>query len=653
MASALKRYGWILVVAAAFADVSMAQPTTVATSSATTQAVADVPSQLPEAEVGELRLPDFWPDLGWTSVCWFAAVVILALTIRLRPLFSMRNLDALVLAAMCLLLALRATIGAPPGSQHTWHWWAYLGLTASAVYWLLRGMALLASRQAIQPPGTVSAAVRLVLVLAGLALSIQQIVTAPLSDGSRDGLVGGLFTAATGKLPYGDVPGFEERSPLVYLVHAAAVRGVEPSVQLPGDDAEYAMGWANHDRWLTQPWPEFADLTAVRLVNAALFVGILAGLLVIGTRLRAEGSGWLMVAVFCVFPGTLECLPRPEIMLPALLLTWTVAFALLPGLGGLLATVCLVLAGVAWPWAWLGLPLVLAYFWRRGWQALGSFIGLAGGAALCWFGLTLLMQPALPRTNGALALAGLSPSYAARLADQETVVIDRRTGTDEESTSPAASSWLWRWLVARESIALKQPENAAAGYSIDWPNSVSGDGVLYRDVVPTSAALPVLQGAYRDLLAQAPAPTRALVAARTLLEFTWLRAGETQPETGGAWALWGGSPVMEARWIMIRRVVKVVVLVLVLWATLAIWLGRRNRPRHMLGAILLLASGSLLASDTGAVTNLAWLLPLVTALWAVHEAPPTRPVTVPTAVSFEPGPAPRITLETGGKETPH
>ena len=61
-----------------------------------------------------------------------------------------------------------------------------------------------------------------------------------------------------------------------------------------------------------------------------------------------------MMAVFCVFPGSLECLPRPEIMLPSFLLTWTIVFALLPFVGGALATLCLVLAGVAWPWAWLG-----------------------------------------------------------------------------------------------------------------------------------------------------------------------------------------------------------------------------------------------------------------------------------------------------------
>jgi len=100
-------------------------------------------------------------------------------------------------------------------------------------------------------------------------------------------------------------------------------------------------------------------------------------------------------------------------------------------------------------------------------------------------------------------------------------------------------------------------------------------------------------------------------------------------------------------------VVKVLVLALVFWATLVIFLGRRNRPRHLLGALALTASGTLLASEAGAVTNLVWLVPLVTAFWAVHEpSPAPRPVTVPSTISFEPGPAPRITLAADGQEVP-
>jgi hypothetical protein len=360
-----------------------------------------------------------------------------------------------------------------------------------------------------------------------------------------------------------------------------------------------------------------------------------------------------MVALFCVFPGTLECLPRPEIMLPALLLTWTVAFALLPGLGGLLATLCLVFAGLAWPWAWLGLPLALAYFWRRGWQALGSTVGLAGGVALCWLGLAALVQPALPRADGALEKADLPPGYTARLADRETVVIDQQLPTGEQGKSSAVSRWLWRSLVTSESIALKQADSTGTGLKIDWPNGVSGEGVLYHDVAPVPAAMPVMQAAYRDLLTRAPTPTRVAVAARTVLESTWLHVGAPEPQPVGAWELWSGSPTLSARMILIRRVVKAGVLVLVMWAALVICLGRRNRPRHLLGAMLLMASGALLASESGAVTNLVWLMPLVTALWAAHEPPPRHPATVPTAISYEPGPAPRITLDASGKEVPH
>jgi hypothetical protein len=589
--------------------------------------------------------------LDWPTVCWAAAVVILALTFRLRPLLSVRNLDALVLAGACLLLALRGTPGGPRYSSFSWQWCAYAGLTAVVVYWLLRGMGLLLCSGPMQHAGTVSNGARFVLLAVALAISIHRIATAPLTADSRDGIVGGLYTAATGKLPYGAGTEFGSRSPLLYLLHAGAIRIAPPTLMPADEELNRPMNWDNRQWWLVQPWEQTANLTAARLVNAGLFVAMLLGLLLIGMRWQAAGSGWTMLAIFGVFPGTLECLAHPEIMLPATLLTWTFAFALVPGIGGFLAALGAIMAGIAWPWLWLTLPAVLAYFWRRGWQALGGTVGLAAGVAVCVAGLAALVQPALPRADGALRMAGLQPLYSARLVNPETLVLDRREVPSEEIASPALSGRVWRFLVESESASLKSLEQEQHAVKVDWPNGISASAVLYRQIDVPPAALPALQPAYRDALAQMSDPTRLLVAARTVLEATWVPAHAEKPEVTGAWQLWGGPGLATGRWLLIRRIVKGVVALLVIWAFLAVFVGRRVRPRQLLGTLLMATSGALLASAEGAVANWVCLVPLVTALWAVHEpaAPPRAPAPQPAAprpvapLPFKP--PPRITLE--------
>ena len=635
-----RRCVWGIVAVAACATAALAGAPPI-----TTQATASAAATLPSAE---LASPGFWPDLQWPTVCWLAAVVILALTIRLRPLLSLRNLDGLVLAGASLLFALRNTAGNSPWWPQTWPWWAYAGLTAVSVYFLLRGIGLLLSTKGVLRAEPVSDGARLVLLTVALALCIQRIATAPVSAGSRDGLVGGIYPAASGKLPYGDAPEFEGRSPLLYLLHAGAVRVVEPTLIPAGAAIGRPMTWENRSWWLAEPWVESANLVAARLVNAVLFVVLLIGLCVIGRRWQVLGADGTMLAVFCIFPGTLECLAHPAVMLPAALLTWTLAFAFLPALGGLLATLCLVLAGVASPWAWLGLPVLLAHFWRRGWQALGSTVGLLAGVAACVGGLAWLVQPAMPRTNGALHLAGLQPLYSTRLADQETVVLDRRNVPSEDIVSPALSSRVWRFLIESESAALKNAEQPPSAVKIDWPNGVTANTVLYRQLDVARAVLPLVQTPYREAIGQMPDATRLLVAARTVLEATWVPAHAAEPTVEGAWQLWGGPPPMTERWVLIRRIVKSVVGLLTLWATLAVFVGRRARPRHLLATLLMVASGTLLASEAGAATNWVWLLPLVTAIGAVHEPAPPAPVrpVMPRSASPLPDEAPpRITIE--------
>ncbi|HPM23509.1 MAG TPA: hypothetical protein PLP66_06355, partial [Phycisphaerae bacterium] len=52
-----------------------------------------------------------------------------------------------------------------------------------------------------------------------------------------------------------------------------------------------------------------------------------------------------------------------------------------------------------------------------------------------------------------------------------------------------------------------------------------------------------------------------------------------------------------------------------------------------------------LRAELGAATNLIYLLPLIAALWAVHEPapPPARVVSLPATIPPADGPIPRIT----------
>ena len=602
-------------------------------SAATAFANADSPTA--SAQTG------FWPNLGPATLAWFAAVVILALTLRLRRIFALRNLDALVLVAMSLLFVVRADTSTMLGG-HTAQWWAYLGLSLAMAYWVIRGLILLRAQTAPRYEGIVSLSAITALLLAGLAVSVQRIATAPTSGDSADAIVGGLYFRETGHLPYGQVPAADAHSPLLYLAHAGAL-AVLPPTFAADDGNTLEMSWNNRSAWIDSDWVD-GDVAAARVVNAVLFVAVLLGLYVIGRRLKSAAVGPVIMAIFCVFPGTLECLPRPEIMLSAALLTWTIVFALLGGLGGLLATFCLVFAGLAWPWTWLALPVLLAYFVRRRWQLLGSLVGLAGGVVLIGWGLLTLVQPAMPRATAALAIADQPPAYTARLADPKTVIIDQ-SDAELHTTWGAWSTLGWRWLLNQDVAAV----DGFGDVRIDRPN---GTNVLFREIAATSAARNAIQPAYCAAVAELPGTKRGLIALRTLLEATWLPAepAVAAAKLPGTWELWGGRP-MQPRWVLARRMVKIAVALLTLLSALALLMSRRIYPRHLVSALLIVGSGAVLASTDGAVTNLAWLLPLVLTLWAVYEVPESKVDQTEAAMFVDPdantddGPAPRITYE--------
>jgi hypothetical protein len=604
-----------------------------------------------EDPAGVRSLAGFWPDLRGPVLTWFAVFVILLLTLQSKPLLTWRNLDGLILAAACLLLALRANVGATLVglAGQTWQWWSYLALVIVAAYWLLRGLHLVFVRAARVGGCNVSSAGMLVLVLAGLAFGVDQVARAPISAGSRDAMIGGVQVVKTGKLPYGDVSGHDSRSPLLYLLHAGAVEVSELVAE--HDELPGAITWETKWRQIPGPWLESAGMVAVRVINAVLLVITAAGLYVIGRRLHSSAIAFALLAIFCVFPGVVECLPRPEIMLPTALLTWSLAFALLPGVGGLLSTLCLVFAGLAWPWAWLALPVAWAYFFRRGWHVVGSTVGLLGGAAACIAGLTWLTLPTIPRANGALAAAGLQPAHAARLTADGTLVVETEAPQPDVPASLLAPAW--RFLVGSEDCDLGGAAEQARLGKVEWPNGVDAGSVFYRTVRASEPALAELQPAYRDAVADQPDSTRVWVALRTVLEATWCPPPALKPPAPikGAWELWAGTDVGQADWwTLIRRCTKIAAGLVALVLAVVFLFGRPLQPYQLVGALVAVCSAALVASELGAVSNLAWLMPMVLALLAAEgrQSGPVAPKAdrLPSMpVLADLGPAPRISVE--------
>jgi len=574
---------------------------------------------------------DLLPELNGPTLTWIAVVVILVLTLQIKPLFSWHNLDGVMLALVVLLLRLRSNIGVIEGDPtgQTGQWWAYLLLSLIGFYWLGRGLKLLLAKTVPARGPNVSEGAMIVLIVAGLFVASSCILKAPLSAGSRDGLTGGICVAQTGKLPYGDAIGHDARSPLLYLLHAGVAKLVEPTYapSLELDDAAW----------------ETVDLTAVRLVNALLFILLLAAIAGIGHRHHSVALGQTLVAILCIFPGALECLARPEIMLPTTLLAWSIVFVTVPGVGGLLSVFLLVLAGVAWPWAWLALPVMLAYLFRRGWQALGATVGLLGGVAAILIGMTTLVAPTLPRLDGALAGAGITPNYTARLSDDRTPVVDYYQPS--KIIEPTFRSWVWKLLLRREDLRLDASSARPA-----LPNGVDASSVKFADIVASGTARDTLQRDYRAALAQEPQVAQGWAAFRTLLEATWKPSVSPAGPMTGAWDLWAaGQPGSAGRWTVIRRSGKIVVGLLALLVAFLVIRGKRKQPHQLLGALLMVSAATLLISWMGAATNWVWLMPTALAASAakVRKAAPAKPTTPPAAElpPLELGPAPRITVE--------
>jgi hypothetical protein len=285
---------------------------------------------------------------------------------------------------------------------------------------------------------------------------------------------------------------------------------------------------------------------------------------------------------------------------------------------------------------------MLGYFWRQGWHALGSTVGLLGGAAVILVGMTGLVAPSWPRESGALAQAGLTPAYEAQLSDDGTPVIAQRQPT--EAVERTFKSWVWEFLLERDELGLDSIASRLA-----LPNGVDASAVKVRDVAVTGAARKELQRDYREALNYAPGVTRTCASLRTLLETTWKPEIMRAPSRLGTWDLWAAAtPGANARWTAIRRSGKVVVGLLALLAAFMLIRGERGRSHQLMGALLVVSAGTLLISMEGVVTNWVWLIPTIFAVLsarngAVRAQPAPRPIG--DLPPYQQGPAPRITVE--------
>lgn len=586
----------------------------------------------------------FWsgiiPELTDSGVTWLAVVIILVLLFQSKPLFSLRNLDAIALALTALLLPLRTDVGALAGDTtgHTVQWWTYLLLSIVGVYWLARGVRLLLSSKAAALKPNVSEGAMFVLIAAGLCVAINTIATAPLSDGSRDGLVGGVCFADTGRLPYGDETLHDARSPLLYMLHAAMVKLDRPTY-VDGDD-KAGLTWGTRQSWLQEDTWSQIDLRGVRLTNGALFLLFLLALGGIGHRSHSVAGGHILVAIACIFPGALECLARPEIMLPATLIAWSIALATVPRVGGLLSLIVIVMAGFTSAWAWLAVPVLLAYFLRQGWQSFGATIGLLGAAAAALFGMLSFITPSLPHQGG--ALAELLPEYEARTTDDGALVLSNLIPDQEPKAG--VKSRVWKFLLARDKTLL-----AGTALQIAPPNGVAVAAIPYMNVLATGPAHAVLQNDYRSSVARESDVTRLWAALRTLIEQTWKPEIKPAAPGLGAWKVWGTSyPELGERWNSIRRYSKLGAGVLALLAAFMLIRGRRPVEHELFGALLIVFAATLLVRLPGAATDWVWLLPAVLAGMAAKGANGSTAAAPPPIRRLPPlglDPAPRITVE--------
>ena len=569
--------------------------------------------------------------LSETAIGWLAALALLVLLIQSRPLRSWHNADAAVLAAMALLWAGReaTALAGDPAAMQAARWWTSLLLAAGFVYWAVRGVRLLLATQPPARQANLTTRALVVLTLAAAALITRDLTTSPLEGASVDGIYGARVILEHGHLPYGDVGGYDHRGPWLYAVHAGALW----VVRLAGGQLGHGAAAVTAD-----------ELLAARIVNGLLIALLLWGVWQLGRRLHSPTMGWTLVVALCALPATIDKLTDVETLLAGVLIVWATAAALWPGIGSLVSTALLVAAGFAWPWAFVLVPVLAAWWLRQRWHALGAIVGTAAAAAGCIAGLTLWVAPALPDPQGALRSAGLSPHYIATEAPQQTVIIEKLTEPPPAVQPADPLAPLWRWLLARDRLHL-----ASASTRPALPSGVDRSRVLFRDIAAAGRARTMLQHDYRQAAAARPFAERLALAARTLLEATWNRPPAGRPVTGW-YALLPDRGTSRAG-LLLRYTAGALAVLLALLIAL-VMLGRpRPEATALFGGLLAATSAAVLAATGGIGGWMCWAPLALAATVATRAAAATEPVaaadsTVQAALRpVPPGPAPRITVE--------
>lgn len=562
------------------------------------------------------RFDQFYlPEIELPASTWFAIVIILALTLSSRPLGTTRSLDGFMLAVSGALLVLRGETAYIAGgiSLQTA---VFALLTLVGVYWLFRGWQTVRAMNLPRNEPNVAEGPLLVLAIASIAIAGAAIANAPLSRSSQDGMVGGVYMVESGKLPYGTTIGYDGRAPLLYMLHAGAIRAtqslldfgdsgeVRPGALMPTVDAADGpapLTWDQRTRWAPLNWWEHGTLQAARLVNAGLFLLTLLAVNFIGRRLHSPAMGLTMAAIFSVFPGTIECINHPDVMLPTMLLAWSVACALLPGIGGFLSVLLCVFAGACWPWAWLGIPVLLAHLMRRGAAGVGGLLGVAVGIVAMAYAVNTLAEPGIPRATGALAAAGATPHMAAKL-DGKSVHIENMPPLEGVSNIKTP---LWKFLIADDVVKFTPPKS---GSEITLGAGVDAQNMTYSDIDVSDAASDTLLPLYRE--ASAGGSFRSKL--RTVLEAVWLpaRGDDTLPPS--PWAVWFGDSAEYA--VVARQAMKIVAIVLSLAIAFVVYTRRLSQSHQLLGALLATFALIQLATQGGAGSELALVAVLITTL---------------------------------------
>lgn len=596
-------------------------------------AAADAPKMVHLLDV-------FTPPLSNTAATWIAVTILLVLLLQDRPFLSARNLDALVLALTALAFPLRqmnvGIQGDPTG--RTLQWWSYLLLSLSAAYWVIRGLWIARSRTMFVFEPNVSGMAKMILIVAVLCISMSQIMTAPLSAGSRDGLIGGSYLSTNFKLPYGQLVDQDDHGPLLYWLHAGVCRLMGPMYTPTGPVGD-------------QPFVVTGeDLEAARITNAVLFVLTFLGLAYLGRRLHSPTVGLTLGVLFAVFPGVIDSLAHPSAMLAAMLITWSLALVDFPLLGGFLSVLLSAAAGLSWPWAWLLTPVLTLYLLRKKYLWPGAVLAWpAAIAGILWM-MYQFVVPAPPRPTGALLGAGQSPSFT---VSENGGRLKLATAAAVSPPSSPFTRWVWNALLSCDDLTLATC--AADLPPLDLPEGTNASQIRIRDVAtvdPHAAAL--LQRGYGNAALREPLPTRLCLTLRTVLEATWLSQPSSDNDPRGAWSYWlNNDESQQTLWINLRRAAKIVAVFVAFVAGLLIVGAPRVRSHQLLGGCAAVCAAALLAGQSGAIDRWVLVMPALLALVAAGrieilpsesdgapepEVVPTRP---PTPLST----GPRITIE--------